>query len=180
MTKRISLLCALLLAGLFLLLAQASAETVYTDIEEAGAYVRGCMVARQTEIALRYDLGASTGITETARSIREAARAHTGTAFEGDYLRWSLSESRFKVAGTATGTVYTITYFFSYRTTAEQEAWVAQAMDDFLDGLPLGDMTEREKAAVSPPAAARGRARRHPKPALQPTKTESPKRRTRR
>lgn len=125
-------------------IAAFSLETRCESIEEAAAYVKDQMVARNSEITfmLNYDVYVS-GI---AKNIFYKAMEHTEdcAGWEGDALTWVWK-------GCSYGTSYQsdeyreIHYTITYYTDAAQEVLLTEAVGATMEELALDDASEYEK-----------------------------------
>lgn len=114
--------------------AEAIQESAYTSLEEAGAYLREQVKARNESIAVTVTF--SGGYSQSAvNEMWEHAFAHTGKPDEGDYLYYQYGG--WGMSGSGYGNTYTLTFSVTYYTTAEQEAAVDEAIETAMDELSL-------------------------------------------
>lgn len=121
-------------------------SATYTTLENAGAYLRGQMVARTESVVISYE---STEITTEAEvvtlseSLYEFAIGQTGEADEGDYIRWQVGGWGMSAQMSVVDTTWYITYTYqiTYYTTAEQEAAVTTAVQSVLESFAFADDT---------------------------------------
>ncbi len=124
--------------------ASESEEVEYlTNLDDVAAIICEGMVAREAEIPVNFAIE-GTGFTD--EEIESAlidiffyAMAHTGNPVEGDYIMWQYGNASYNGAlGEYEGyTLFEITYYVEYYTTAEQEAEVDQKVADVLNQLDV-------------------------------------------
>ncbi len=130
------------------------AETaVWSSAEEAIVYLRQQFVARQEQVTLSFRQSGPAKTDEElralSRSMIDEAQAHTGVPEEGDYIAYHIagwSASLYSYDGSGDETIYQFTYTFHYRSTAQQEAAVAEVIASFLSENAVYTMTDYEKA----------------------------------
>ena len=125
--------------------AKASREAeVFSSVEQAAAYVRPLLTAREDEIAVQLCLPGQTADWDTAYTlypeIFDAALAHTGKPEEGDSLKWVYGGYRVSMScGTVSdGAYYRFNYYnIKYYTTASQESVLRAKRTEVLDQLEV-------------------------------------------
>lgn len=129
------------------------AEPEYvTSPEEAGMVLREYMKNREETAIVYYH---ETGYDEAAfrvtmAEIAESALVHTGEPTEGDYLMWQYAGWSASASGSVSGNDYywTITYTYTYYTTAEEEAQVDAAVEDVLQELNVSGASDYKKVSA--------------------------------
>ena len=119
------------------IMALEGSETCST-IEEAGSVLRTELKSRTQTISISYVSGSM--LTSSIYSqIVENAMQHTGVPTEGDYLQWQYGGYTGKAEGYKYQEKYyfTITYTFTYYTTAAQESQMNTAVANLLKQLNL-------------------------------------------
>ena len=121
----------------------------FTSIADAAEYLKNQMIARNTKITIVFDRSEelvpywniSSGLNQV---VLDKACEHTATSKsnEGDALRYAYYSVH---SAMSLGIRYSITYEFTYLSTAEQEEKLQKAMDAALTSLNLKDKTEYEK-----------------------------------
>ena len=121
-------------------------EVEYCDtIQAAGEVVRAQMADRQTcvTVGLKADYVDQSQLHE----VMAVALAHTGVPTEGDYLRWQFQRWQGSITGYVIGQEYylTLTYIFTYYSSAEQEAQVDAEVATLLAQLDVDASSDYEK-----------------------------------
>lgn len=123
-----------------------SAGQTYMNMNEAVLQLREGLENRQSPITVQFYC-AEPESEEMAQTVFYSAIAHTGVPTEGDYIYRHISGLKFNCEteslddGYLSTTVYTVTY----RTTAAQEAEVAEKVAQILDRLDVYDGSDYEK-----------------------------------
>ena len=124
----------------------AVASSAYASTyEEAGEVLRDAMLKRQSTIDVYYRT-ANFDFETDMWGIFDQATIHTGVPKEGDTLGWGWIYLRSSCSYyNSNGYMYvTLTYNFTYHTTAAQEEELDEAVDDLLDELnPTGSDYEK-------------------------------------
>ena len=115
---------------------------LFASLEEASAYLREEMVKRNESIAISIKDQAM-DFSTLAKGIVNRAMEHTGAPKEGDYLKYQYGGWRC-TAGKKDA-VYTISYIFTYYTSAEQEREVDEKIDELLPGILEVEMDAYQK-----------------------------------
>lgn len=81
------------------------------------------------------------------RAIADEAEIHTGVPTEGDYIMWQYASWDASASGSSSNGVYnwTLSYVYSYYTTAEEEAQVDRRVKEVLNNLNVGSASDYEK-----------------------------------
>ena len=132
--------------------ASESDEVEYlTNLDDIAAIICEGMVAREAEIPVNFAIE-GTGytneeITSVLQDIFFYAMAHTGNPVEGDYIMWQYGGASYDGAlGEYEGyTLFEITYYVEYYTTAAQEAEVDQKVSEVLNQLDVFDENEYDR-----------------------------------
>ena len=123
---------------------QASA---FDTPEEALAYLREQLALRVSPVTVRCNVGTgatSSLLNEIAAYLFYGALDHSGVGNQGDYLLWHISGYS-SPSCSYSGGVATYTFSFSFHTTAEQEAAVAEEIDRVLESLSLSGKSDYQK-----------------------------------
>lgn len=125
--------------------AQAASSVVYSTVDEAAAYVKEQMIARETSITVTISKSAVTNSDSIVHEIMDKAVEYklgdSGQA--GDALASNSKEWRCRYSSDSSS--YKINYTVRYLTTAQQEAQLTEAVNSALTGLNLDDKTDYEK-----------------------------------
>lgn len=125
---------------------QSDGEPVYhTSVAELGDQMREKLVSREKQITLYYE-GSEYNQDVMTDIFHEAVR-HTGVPDEGDYLRWQYAGWEGNMSGYVEGNTYflTLSYTFTYYTTAQQEAEVDTAISEIRNQLELAGKDDYDK-----------------------------------
>ena len=119
------------------------ASDICHTLDAAAQRLRQGMVSRQTAISVVFPADAEFDFDNIWRTSLE----HTGTAVEGDYLKYQFSGYTWSVGYDSVGGIdcYNITFYPEYFTTAQQEAEMDAAVADLLEQLNLWDASDFEK-----------------------------------
>ena len=122
----------------------------YVSLEEAAAYIRAHLVARDTgmEIRFYYEIDKSMEFGEAYSLLYEEVCKHTGKATEGAILESTWGGTTTNPEAFFDGNVNYITiknWFVSYASTAEQEQWLTDEIHRIFDELKIDTMTDYEK-----------------------------------
>ena len=130
---------------------QAEEGTVYNSVDEAAAYVRQQMVAREENIEIMigsslvpsYDANI---LNDIAGNIASKAIEYKRGAFgyEGDALASNRNGLGYRISSSSSG-IYTISYTIKYLTTKEQENELTTAVNNAIAGLNLEGKSTYEK-----------------------------------
>lgn len=148
----ICLLCfALVFTGQMPVSAQENAPEAIqcAGFDEAVEALREQMVQRQPVVAVSLQWDAAD--IQVAKDILNEALAHTGAPKEGDYLYWHMKTCSMRMAAMPLDEVsyqLTLTYTLSYRSTAEQEAQVDEAVQTLLKQLDVSKAGDYEKVCA--------------------------------
>ncbi len=121
----------------------ASAYEYSGTYEGAGDQARDYLESRTAEFTVRYKTtnydGSDERVLEIAGGILNEAMAHTGEPTEGDYINWHWEGYGVWISGSYSGGVFylDITFFFTYYTTAEQEATVGAKINEIFEELDI-------------------------------------------
>lgn len=154
--RKIGLATALVTLCIALLCAVAPVRAAEhcASVEEAAQIVRSAMVDREAEVTITYPIGRAQlneqEIMELLQGIYAKAIEHTGQGTEGDYLYFHQGEFRYGYGyeddGVSSVVNCTLTFRFSYHTTASQEAELTTAIGALLaTELNLSGKSEYEK-----------------------------------
>ena len=125
-------------------LAAQSASSSFATLEDAAAYLRAQLVARNTfiTVSLRGD-----GVEVDNTQLLEMALQHTGRPKEGDYLRANMLNCSYSVThGTdQDGQYVTFVYAIEWLADARQEAEVDEAVETLLNTLNLWNASDYDK-----------------------------------
>ena len=124
---------------------QAASEVVYATIDEAAAYVKEQLLAREADITVVIsksavaDAGSAVnGIMDKAVEYKRGDSGQAGDALKSNMSGWSCQY------GPVSGS-YRIRYYVNYLTTAQQEAQLTEAVNNALASLNLTGKTTYEK-----------------------------------
>ncbi|MGM9628366.1 MAG: cell wall-binding repeat-containing protein [Faecousia sp.] len=131
------------------------AQKYVTTIKEAGQVIRDGMKERQETIVVYYQMPqesySEADFKATLGQIADHALVHTGVPTEGDYLSWqyggwecSGEAQRGEADGVAVY-LWTITYTYTYYTTADQEQKMDEAVEALLEDLGVSSATDYQK-----------------------------------
>ncbi len=123
--------------------ATATSDKVYTTPAEAGAYLRKCMVNRQTTVEIKYNKNNLE--TDLLKKIFKEAVKHTGVPNEGDYLIWNHISWGASGEYKAGETNPTYTFKIKYRTTKAQENTVDTKVKSVLKEMNLSGKSDYVK-----------------------------------
>ncbi len=123
----------------------ASSPTYYTSISSAAKAVRKAMVNRKSTITIGWKtttpIQYQYQFQEWYDNMFEKIIAHTGKPNEGDYILWQvtgfIAYAPVNVGTSGSYYLQNITLEMTYDTTASQEAWVDDKIDDLIDELDL-------------------------------------------
>ncbi len=156
-TKRkiglVTVMIALCIALLCAAVPVNAAEKYCTSVEEAAQIVREAMVDREAEVTISYPIERAhlteQEIMALLQGIYAKAIEHTGVGTEGDYLYFHEGEFRYGYGyeddGVSSPVNCTLTFQFSYYTTAAQEAELTPAVNSLLASLNLSGKSDYEK-----------------------------------
>lgn len=125
---------------------KSDSEPVYeTSIAKLGEQMREKLVHRQKNMTFYYQ--ASDYNEDVMTDIFNEAIRHTGVPNEGDYLRWQYAGWEGKISGDMKDNTYflTLSYTFTYYTTAKQEAKVDTAISNIRKELELAGKNDYAK-----------------------------------
>ena len=161
MKKIISVLLVLILSLSLFSVSCFAAGVEYLDADAAAVEIRNQMKQRRTDVSVYYKTEVPNMALVATQLIDEYADifvdvfAHTGDPCEGDYLFYQSLVSRAPVpnlnlpAMTLGGKWGSkVDFVMSYRTTAEQEAWVSARVAEVLAELALDGKSELEKVSA--------------------------------
>ena len=126
-------------------------EAIYMDINTAGAVVRESIINRAQSVKVYFSADTAWNSLALAEEIYSVAVRHTGVPDEGDYFRYEYGGYALKYNDkpiTAEGDpayYYYFTYYPEYYTTAAQEAEMAGAVNNVLNGLGISGKSDYEK-----------------------------------
>ncbi len=128
----------------------SATDTYYDNVSDAAEVVREGMVNRTETVVVYYTCSSSDYISSIMREIVTEAMEHTGVPDEGDYLLWSVSDYKASASFSVSGTTYyvTITYTFTYYTTAEQEAALTAKLKTVMESLNLDSKCDYQKVVA--------------------------------
>jgi len=121
----------------------ASAYEYSGTYEGAGDKARDYLESRTAEFTVHYKTtnydGSDERVMEIAGGILNEAMAHTGEPTEGDYIDWHWEGYGVWIRGSYSGGVFylDITFYFTYYTTAEQEAAVGAKINEIFEELDI-------------------------------------------
>ena len=121
----------------------ASAYEYSGTYEGAGDQARDYLESRTAEFTVHYKTtnydGSDERVMEIAGGILNEAMAHTGEPTEGDYINWHWEGYGVLIGGSYSGGVFylDITFYFTYYTTAEQEAAVGAKINEIFEELDI-------------------------------------------
>lgn len=131
------------------LFSDSARTSSFQSMEEAAAYLRDQMAARETTVSVQIPMTlvtANGGMQAVPGIIFDNAIAHTescsgqaGDALAAGYLSYKASMS-------SSGGAAIFTYTISYFTTAEQEQQLTQKVSEIMDKLALTGKTDYQKA----------------------------------
>ena len=127
---------------------RAALSTYYTNVSDAGAYLREGMKSRASTITIGYETDTLDDLSqEMMDAIFSAAVMHTGVPTEGDYLLWQYAGWDVDAYASHFNGKYliTFTYAITYYTTASQEDALSAAVESLLASLNLSGMSDYEK-----------------------------------
>lgn len=122
---------------------QSNTVSYESDLQILAAQLRQTMVARQETVALYVQTSSDTDLNDMGALLVEQAVQETGTANEGDYLRWQYDGWNCNVSGSVSGGMYylTLTYRISYYTTYAQEQEVTRLVSAAVDSFGFDENT---------------------------------------
>jgi len=121
------------------------------DISAAADQLRQAIKQRQSEctVQIQTDGYDQDSFRALMRAIASEAEAHTGVPTEGDYIMWQYGgwDASASTSGSSSNGIYhwTLTYTYSYYTTAEEEARVDSKIKDVLKSLNVSSASDYEK-----------------------------------
>ncbi len=125
-----------------------AASPSYSDIDSLGQYVREQMKLHVPETVVTYRASVPFGNFDMSAffdDLGERVYAHTGVPTEGDYLRYQ-SYFGYQASGYYDSNVITLTFNFTYYTTAAQEDEMDRLVASLLNSLNLAGKNDYEKA----------------------------------
>lgn len=118
---------------------EVSADRVsYSTLEDAAAYLRGKMVSRKEEVAIRVASSKDSAL-KNVRTILNKIYEYdeNGSPKEGDYLYWHTHYMEWTSPQKNSDGTYTIHFWFYYRTTAAEEKYVDKKVKSIINNLNL-------------------------------------------
>lgn len=160
--KIISVLLVLILSLSLFSVSVFAGGIEYLDADAVAVEIRDQMKQRKTDVSVYYKTEVPNMALVATQLIEEYADifvdvfAHTGDPCEGDYLFYQSLVSRAPVpnlnlpATPLGGKLWgsKVDFVMSYRTTAEQEAWVSTRVSEVLAELALDGKSEFEKVSA--------------------------------
>ncbi len=133
-----------------LLEAQSEEEQiVYISQEAAAEELKNQLLTRTEEFTLHVNVPGYSRNTMLVRNMFELATAHTGVGNEGDYLYWSISgwyADKNAVAVEDGSSNVDIKLIVSYKSSAEEEAYIDEQLSSIESSLNLSGKTTYAKA----------------------------------
>lgn len=148
-TVIVCLLCFALTVGWVLPAVATEQEAVScADPDAAAIVLREQMEARQQVISVTFPWESADEQLITA--VLDKALAHTGVPTQGDYLRWNVQKGFADISALEQDGQYTVTltYTFTYYTTAEQEARMDAVVAQLLEQLDVFAADDYEKVCA--------------------------------
>ena len=119
------------------------------EISAAAAQLRQAIRERRSECVVQIQTNSyeEESFRAMIREIAAEAETHTGVPTEGDYIMWQYGSWDASANGSSSNGLYnwTLTYIYSYYTTAEEEAQVDSRIEEVLNNLNVRTASDYEK-----------------------------------